>query len=176
MFASTHWGKVNLPSCQAEDLAPCLYKTQNTGAVSLERFYRHCRQRESFSSIVWLALDRCIWLVPSAHGTEERSSGSPSPQSGCEGQEGRWGHSICRFGCLLVEEEGPSLLDWLVQGNPVHAERTCFLAPVHLTAMPSAGTTVVALHVQGAGTSRKEKVLTSNGSWYLCVIGNKIND
>lgn len=100
----------------------------------------------------------------------------PAHRVAARGQGGRWGHSICRLGCLLVEEEGPSLLDWLVQGNPVHAERTCFPAPVHLTATPSAGSTAVALHVQGAGTSRKEKVLTSNGSWYLCVTGNKIND
>lgn len=38
-----------------------------------------------------------------------------------------------------------------------------------------AGSMVMALAAQGAGISRKEG-LTSNGSLYFCILGNKIND
>lgn len=78
-FPARAEGKVTFLLVKQRTLPPRLYKTPDTGAVSLVRFYRYCRQCESFLSIVWMPLARCFWPLLSALGTEERNSGSPSP-------------------------------------------------------------------------------------------------
>lgn len=83
-------------SCLAEDLAPYLHKPQNTEAVNLQRFSRHCHHSEAVSSIIYTDVPCAAHSASPLHRwaekqPQQRSSGSLSPvHSGAvRGSEGR---------------------------------------------------------------------------------------
>lgn len=106
----------------------------------------------------------------------ERSSGSPSPAQPTEELQGAWQGEM-----ETIDVQGLAACSWkrkdisagLCDPEQTHAfwEHGTSFHSQHLLA----GSMVMALAVQGAGLSRKE-VLTSNGSLYFCITGNKIND
>lgn len=150
-----------------------MHKTQNTGEVAWRGFTGTTVSMNPSEASFRCPLP-CAFRLSSLSVQQRReAAGSHSSQGGCEGLGGRGRHSVCGVGCLLVERNGVTLLLQLVKSNPVHARCMCFFASMQLTAMPLASSR----HCQSneLALPGKEKMLTSHGSWFLSVIGNKIN-
>lgn len=154
MFPHTFWGQVNFPSSQAEDLGS-VNPSQGLGNLCL----------------VHLASPLHPW-----DGGEEQWLPQPSPQKDYKGLRGEM-ETINVQGLAACSWKGKDISPGMRDPEQSHAfwEHSISL---HLCSSQQhllAGSMVMALAVQGAGLPRKG-ILTSNGSLYFCIIGNRIND